>query len=268
MEPVSEAQIDRWVEQFDRDGYLFLEDVLAPDLVAQLRDDLDAVLAEQPVAERHQQIGIRLAVRMFERSPANLDLFDLEPIATFAETLIGRDDPPYGADGVHVIHNNSFTTLPGGGGITRWHQDDSPHFLVTAGDAPTNVRLPVLLFTANYYLTDVTETANGATEVVPGSHVFGRRCPDVLEGTEWEVRVVAPLGRAGSVVMFNNQVWHRGGPNTTDRVRYITQVSYARRLVGHKYAPFMNYEMPEHVYADAGPRRKRLLGFLPSGAYG
>jgi ectoine hydroxylase-related dioxygenase (phytanoyl-CoA dioxygenase family) len=72
----------------------------------------------------------------------------------------------------------------------------------------------------------------------------------------------------GSVVLFNNQVWHRGGPNTSDVTRYITQVSYARRLVGHKYFPFMNYQMPEHVFANANPRLKRLLGFLPTGAYG
>ena len=30
----------------------------------------------------------------------------------------------------------------------------------------------------------------------------------------------------------------------------------------------MNYQMPEHVYQDADPRLKRLLGFLPHGAYG
>jgi hypothetical protein len=41
----------------------------------------------------------------------------------------------------------------------------------------------------------------------------------------------------------------------------MTQVSYARRLIGHKYFPFMNYQMPEHVYAGANPRLKRLLGF-------
>ena len=68
--------------------------------------------------------------------------------------------------------------------------------------------------------------------------------------------------------MFKNQVWHRGGPNQSDRTRYITQITYARRIIGHKYFPFMNYEMPEHVFADADERKKRLLGFLPSGAYG
>ena len=69
-------------------------------------------------------------------------------------------------------------------------------------------------------------------------------------------------------MLFNNQVWHRGGPNRSERVRYITQITYGRRIIGHKYYPFMNYQMPEHIYRDADPRLKRLLGFLPRGAYG
>ncbi|HLK57791.1 MAG TPA: phytanoyl-CoA dioxygenase family protein [Chthonomonadaceae bacterium] len=249
-------QIQEWVEQFHRDGYLFLQDVLTPDMIPQLKADLDRALVE------HNEEGdgvIQLHHRMFETSRANLRLFDMEPIVTFAETLIGQ--------ATHVIHNNSFRT-PLGKGITTWHQDDSSHYIVTHGEPPTNVRLPVLLFTANYYLTDVTERKYGPTEVIPRSHLFGASPPSVIEGTKWESQVVPCLGKAGSVVMFNNQVWHRGGPNLSDRVRYITQVSYARRLVGHKYYPFMNYQMPEHVYADANPRLKRLLGFLPSGAYG
>ena len=44
---------------------------------------------------------------MFEVSRANLRLFELEPVVSFAEALI--DGP------CHVIHNNSFRTYPGGG---------------------------------------------------------------------------------------------------------------------------------------------------------
>jgi hypothetical protein len=55
---------------------------------------------------------------------------------------------------------------------------------------------------------------------------------------------------------------------SSDRVRYMTQVTYARRIIGHKYYPFMNYIMPKHVYEDADERLRRLLGFLPRGAYG
>jgi ectoine hydroxylase-related dioxygenase (phytanoyl-CoA dioxygenase family) len=252
----SPDQIAAWVEQFHRDGYLFLTNVLPPDTVAVLKTDLDRALVENN--EEGDGI-IQLHHRMFEISPENLRLFDMEPIVTFAEALVAKD--------CHVIHNNSFRVQPGKG-ITTWHQDDAAHYLVTHGEPPTNVRLPVLLFTANYYLTDVTEAANGPTQVIPGSHLFGASPPPVIEGTKWEDKLVSCTGPAGSVVMFNNQVWHRGGPNLSDRVRYMTQVSYARRLVGHKYYPFMNYQMPEHVYRDADPRLKRLLGFLPSGAYG
>jgi ectoine hydroxylase-related dioxygenase (phytanoyl-CoA dioxygenase family) len=249
---VSDTQIEEWVEQFHRDGYIFVHNVLPPDWVAELKADLEREVRDlKPGA---------IAKRLFETSKANLRLFDMEPLATFAETLVAPD--------CHVIHNNSFTTPPGSQGISRWHQDDPPHYLVTHGDPPTNVRLPVLLFTANYYLTDVTDPTHGPTEFIPGSHLFGAAPPTVIAGTQWEDQVVPCLGPAGSAVIFNNQVWHRGTPNRSERTRAITQVSYGRRIINSMYFPFMNYQMPEHVYADANPRLKRLLGFLPTGPYG
>lgn len=263
MEPVyragrkaSEAQIQEWVERFHRDGFLFIQNVLPPQMVSELKADLDDALSEQP----DMSSGIiELHPRMFERSAANLRLFDLEPIVSFAEALVDRN--------CHVVHNNSFRT-PLGKGITTWHQDDPPHYLVTHGEPPTNVRLPVLLFTANYYLTDVPSVEYGPTQCIPGSHLFGAVPPPSMKGTRWEGKIVSCTGPAGSVVMFNNQVWHRGAPNTSDRVRYMAQVSYGRRMVGHFFYPFMNYRMPAHCYENADPRLKRLLGFLPSGAYG
>ena len=256
---VSEAQIESWVEQFHTQGFLFLQNVLPPEWCAELRSDLEKAFEDRQDELNDNRHGYHLIPRMFEGSEANVRLFDMEPIVSFAEALV--------APNCHVIHNNSLRTYPGGG-LTTWHQDDPPHYIVTDGKPPENVRLPVLVFTANYYLTDVTERDYGATEAIPGSHLFGAAPPGEIEGSEWEDQVQYNLGNAGSVVMFNNQVWHRGGPNQSKRTRYMTQISYARRLVGHKYNPFMNYQMPEHVYRDADERRRRLLGFLPHGAYG
>ena len=255
---LDDAVIDDWIQRFHRDGCLFLRNVLPPDWCAELRRDLESALSS-PEASGEKRPRKQLNPRMFETSAANLRLFDLEPIVTFAERLVAAD--------CHVIHNNSFRTPPGGG-ISGWHQDDAPHFEVTHGDPPDNVHLPVLLFTCNYYLTDVDTVEHGPTQTVPRSHLFGARPPNPVEGSGYEDRVVSNVGPAGSVIMFNNQVWHRGAPNQSDRTRYITQISYARRLVGHKYHPFMNYQMPEHVYSGADDRLRRLLGFLPSGAYG
>ena len=154
---VDQQQIETWVETFNREGCLFLEEVLTEEHCAQLKADLDWSLqnfttrSDDPPGKlggRGKETDIQLCHQMFEHSSANLNLFDLEPIVSFAEALV--------ATNCHVIHNNSFITPPGGG-ITSWHQDDTPHLIVTDGKPPKNIRLPVLFFTANYYLTDVTE---------------------------------------------------------------------------------------------------------------
>lgn len=265
--PLNADQISEWVEQFNRDGFLFLEDVLKEEHIAQLKADLDWSLAhftsrdKDPNGKLNPQSSKsshRLCHCMFEHSQANLNLFDLEPIVSFAEALVDAN--------CHVIHNNSFITPPGGG-LTTWHQDDAPHYVVTDGKPPTNIHLPVLVFTCNYYLTDVTKIEHGGTEVIPGSHLIGES-PRQVAWEKWQDKVHYNLGKAGSVIMFNNQVWHRGGPNQSNRSRYITQITYGRRLIGHKYYPFMNYTMPEHIYRNANPRLRRLVGFLDHGAYG
>src|SRR5207245_132969 len=97
---VPDTQIQEWVETIHRDGYIFLQHVLPPEWVAELKADLERVLRDlEPGA---------IPVRLFETSAANLRLFDMEPIVTFAETLVAKD--------CHVIHNNSFATLPGSKG--------------------------------------------------------------------------------------------------------------------------------------------------------
>jgi hypothetical protein len=47
-----------------------------------------------------------------------------------------------------------------------------------------------------------------------GEYLFGAAPPTVLEGTPWQDQVVAKLGPAGSVVLFNAAVWHRGRPGS------------------------------------------------------
>ena len=100
----SAEQIAQWVEQFHRDGFLLVENVLPRDWCAQLRADLDRALADNPNGLNNYSEYTKLAHRLFETSEANLRLFDIEPIVSFAEALV--------APNCHVIHNNSFQTLP------------------------------------------------------------------------------------------------------------------------------------------------------------
>ncbi|MBX9259267.1 phytanoyl-CoA dioxygenase family protein [Desmonostoc muscorum CCALA 125] len=272
-QPTTE-QLNEWIEYFHTNGFLVIPNVLTPEQCEILRNDLDENLKK--TEGKNYQKSKKIIKRMFEHSQQNLKLFDLEPMVTFAEHLIGgangtgysiQDGIP-NANIIHVIHNNSFKIPPETDGLAKnaWHQDDTPHVISLDGKPLTNIRLNVLAFTVNYYLTDVLSQENGPTQVIPGSHLFGKLCDGDISG--YEDRIYSCLGAMGSAVCFNNQVWHRGSRNSSSITRYITQITYAKRLVGHKYAPFMNYQMPSHCYEDANPRLKQLLGFLPSGPYG
>lgn len=259
-------QVNEWIESFHRDGYLVVPELLSKKRCERLIADLQTI----PNKRKKRKL---FGKRMFEHSAENLALFDLEPMVGFAEQLIGgthvRRSKGFGSTSnqVHVIHNNSFALPPKTNGLAgnRWHQDDTPHLISLDGQPITGVRLNVLAFTINYYLTDVLSVDNGPTQVIPGSHLFGQACEGNIAGHE--EKVVSCLGPAGTAVCFNNQTWHRGSRNDSDVTRMITQITYGKRLVGHKFGTIMNYQMPGHVTRNADERRKRLLGFLGGGAY-
>lgn len=267
-----------WIDFFHKNGYLVVPSVLSPETCQQLKEDLDKAIK----SDRRKR---RLQKRIFERSKANLELFWQEPIVSFAEQLIsdngsdevlpGEDLQAYdkgipSANEVHVIHNNSFIINPESAGLggSSWHQDDTPHISSLDGQPLINVRLNVLAITCLYYLTDVLTEEYGPTQIIPGSHLFGMHCTNE-RAEKHRDQMVSAIGPAGTCVIINNQTWHRGGPNPSKQARYCTQISYAKRLIGHKYGKFMNYQMPEHVYQNiTEPRKLRLLGFLSHGAYG
>lgn len=74
---------------------------------------------------------------------------------------------------------------------------------------------PLMMQTA-WMLDDFTES-NGATRLVPGSHLS--RYPGPPEGFSPRYEVKA-LGKAGSLLIFNGQCWHGSGANRTEQKRY------------------------------------------------
>ena len=270
MTAVSNQVIRGWIEQFHRDGFLVVPSVLSGEQCAQLRLDLAA-------AYRAKGRKSGVLKRLFENSRANLELFWQEPIVTFAERLIadnGSDEVHYGEDlqayskglpsanEVHVIHNNGFVIRAESAGLgdSSWHQDDTPHITSLDGRPLENVRLNVLAITCLYYLTDVLDVEHGPTQAIRGSHLFGVHCTN--ERAERHTgAVLSALGTEGTCVIVNNQTWHRGAPNQSKEHRQVTQVTYAKRLIGHKYGSFMNYQMPEHVWKNGFASKASFSAF-------
>ena len=103
--------------------------------------------------------------------------------------------------------------------------------------------MPVLWFTVQVPLTDIETVEQGPTQYVPGSHYSGRTVDrvrpsghprsdtvtfDADEEPEFEGRgPVSMLCKAGDIYLQDPMTWHRGGPNTSDRTRYLLQLIYA-----------------------------------------
>lgn len=248
-------QLAEWLADFERDGFVVVRGALSPAECVEMRKQVVQAYDEPDPAGSNSLI---IRHQMFLKGAIFEDLLDRSPVIDFVEAVLGNT--------CHLISENAIYTRPGQG-IDSWHVDEAVHFPREA-DVPLDPRIEVPCFVvqALYYLVDVDE-AIGPTQFVPGSQRSGRKPdPELVYDGKGVVNIIA---QAGDCLLQNGQAWHRGATNmTTDRSRVVQQVSYARRFIQQRFYPFVNYHMPEDLLARSSPRRQRILGIHPRGAYG
>ena len=156
-------------------------------------------------------------------------------------------------DGCRVVDACSKPNWPGApaGGL---HVDSAWHFQ-RVPDVPW-------LINAIWMLTDFTKE-NGATGIVPMSHLSRRRSPP--EGMTADDPLVKPItGRRGSLLMWHGGAYHTSGANTSDQVRVGLNMGYQARWMnnwiegGHQPLWPETYErMPPEMQALCVGKRAR-----------
>ncbi len=246
---------------FSRDGYHMIRGVLQPAEVAALRAAVDQVFNTRASAGEHRLYGDYVAVRLFETDPVFEQMLTREPIISLVEDILGPD--------CHLVAQNIVRNARGQA-IDNFHVDDVLIF-PTPDDVPRHdarLTMPVHILTVQILLTDVDSMEHGPTQFIPGSHYSGKQ-PNDRKDASFEGRgPVSLYGKAGDIYLHNGQAWHRGAPNTSDRVRYLLQMAFSKRWVSQRFYPFVNYELPPGVLERADERRRRVLGLHAKGAYG
>jgi len=102
-------------------------------------------------------------------------------------------------------------------------------------------------------LTDFTE-ANGATRIVPGSHLADRS-PDY--GAPYE-SIPAEMPR-GSVLVWHGSLWHGGGANTTAERRVGIAMNYCAGYIRQQENQQLG--IPREVAAQFDTRLQELCGY-------
>ncbi len=219
------------VKEFFREGCVLVPGVLTAEEVAELRartDDYFENRATLPARHVSYVGGVFVVRYGAELDPIFKAIVTHEPIHSLAASVLGPQ-PAFNA--LNVIRNEP------GQAISNWHVDDTVEFPLP-DDVPRfdpRMRMPVFWFTVQVALSDIETIEHGPTQYVPGSHYSGRRPPK--EDLSFEGRGPTPvLCRAGDIYFTNHQAWHRGAPNTSDRVRYVMQIQYAQRWAAARFS--------------------------------
>lgn len=268
--------LDAALHFFHRYGFIVMDQALSPTVVAALTSDIErldlaAATTTGKQKNRQKQPPHHMNKCFFENSAAMVDVVSSSAIVDLVQSIIA--DVPGGRGNTlqaHLIHNNAFVIAPGGRGqAPKWHTDDALQSIILPPhrSLPDDVKLPVLAVTCMCWLSNCETPENGPTFVVPGSHRFGQE----VDATFAEERGMPMCGRAGTVVIINNQLWHRGCANTSDVPRVCMQMTFGRRFVGHKFKTIMNYHLPASVERKvknhASEQVQMRFGYLQGGAY-
>ena len=121
---------------------------------------------------------------------------------------------------------------------------------------------PAVVCNAMWMLDEFTND-NGATIVVPGSHLSGRQ-PDAAmdEDANW----VPAVGPAGSIAIFEGRTWHSTGVNRTKKTRIGLTTNFCAPQFRQQENLLLGTR-PE-VLESMSDELKRLCGFAPWQGYG
>ena len=135
--------------------------------------------------------------------------------------------------------------------VQEFHTDGASWYHAQRLQTPKEI-----LLSANIALTDFTET-NGATRVVPGSHLWppGRN-PEPNEITQ------AVMSK-GSALIYSGNVIHSGGANTDANIRVGLYLGFVVSWLRPLENQLITNE-PQDVLA-LGERAQRLLDIVPGG---
>lgn len=222
-----------------RDGALILDDVLSPDAVAALREELRPYV-EATDTGRDDFSGRRTTRTgaLVARSPLARAAVTDPRILAQCDALLGPNCQRY------QLHLTQVIRILPGETAQPIHRDR------WAWGKHLGHLEPQL--NTIWALTDFTE-ANGATQVVPGSTGW----PDERQALPHEIgRAVM---RAGSVLVYTGSVFHAGGANVSDQERWGLNITYCLGWLRQEENQYLS--CPPHIARTLSPELQALIGY-------
>lgn len=196
------------LNQLENDGWVIVENALSAALTESLRQALDAAGTHQRPIQVQNGVGEGTEGTAHHlpgyRGPF-LEMLDVLPCVDVLERFLSSK-----------VIVNTF----GGATLRRGFR---PYVANVHRDVRTFSRETRLMVQILVMLDDFT-LENGATYLLTGSH----RVPERPTDAEFFQRADRAVGRKGSMLIFDSQIWHAAGDNSTDFPRRCLTLTFTR----------------------------------------
>jgi ectoine hydroxylase-related dioxygenase (phytanoyl-CoA dioxygenase family) len=229
----------RHLDQIAEQGYTIVEGAIEPDLVEQLNDALLRLERELRITPASNGFEGYHTVRIYNLL-VHGEVFQRVPVHRHVLPIVEGV-----LDAGCLISSLSSISIDPGEDAQPIHADDQ---LI-----PIPKPHPPLVCNTMWALTEFTE-ANGATRIVPGSHLRDYN-PDY--GAPYDS--IAAEMPEGSVLIWNGSLWHGGGANRSRARRVGIAMNYCAGFVRQQENQQLG--IPLDIARGFEPRLRELVGY-------
>ena len=231
-----EADLANDADFFLKWGYLIVSEALSGEQVVTLRSALSDTIARRKSEFVHS---------LLEEDDRFSFLLDYPPVFRRIKKILGT---------CVQLHSGTARVTTPGTADQHWHRDSpwpmDPD-LTPYGSTPAQIN-------CGYFLDDIT-AANGPTVLLPGSHRALFRPPDSHVKFPDEVHATV---RAGTAVLFDGHLFHRGAANHSSLPRRVVLMCYQNAWMKSRE----KFDGPRtiKIREEGSSERKLLLGAMGS----
>lgn len=239
MRTLTDADADRHADAIAEAGFTIVHDAFDPALGREIIDRLDQlidVLAVEPATNSFEGSKTYRIYNLLVHGA----LFEGIPVAPSVLPIVDRV-----LDGQCLLSSLSSIDIRPGESAQPIHADDQV--------IPLPKPHPPTVCNTMWALTDFTE-ANGATRLVPGSHLADSS-PEY--GAHYDS--VAGEMPAGSVLVWHGSLWHGGGANRSDTRRVGIASNFCAGYIRQQENQILG--VPREIAAGFDRRLQRLCGY-------
>src|SRR6516165_609084 len=233
----ADPEADEHVSEIRRDGFVVLRDVLSLAQVDAMRVALTPYLQGRRMGRNDfEGFHTERVYALLAKDPALALLVEHPRLLSIVDRLL---EPHYLLSAFLAIHVHPGETAQG------WHFDD--------GGCRLPLPRPMHGVSAIWALDDFT-AENGATQVIPRSHLWGDDAP-APEGRD----AVSICMAAGAVLVLAGTLQHRGGASRGGGTRLGVTPQYCQSWL--RQIENMALAVPPHLARRVSSRVQELLGY-------